>query len=201
MTLATWREGRFGGWRHMGKLAVYTALLLIAAFNLYAVLPVPGMYHDWGAFLESGANANAGLDPYARTGNLTPPLVLPLFQFAAHFDPEASFRAWFISSILFYLAAYLLLIRADSMSSPLQFAYALASAGLADMLLNGQIYSLLLLALASAWLVLRRPRLLVAGVCLGFLIAVKPNFGLILVFLLCAGHLRLALYAGISALP
>jgi hypothetical protein len=53
--------------------------------------------------------------------------------------------------------------------------------------------------MAGAWLLMRRGNLLMAGVLIGLIIAVKPNYALVALLLLAAGHYRPALTAGATA--
>jgi hypothetical protein len=69
-----------------------------------------------------------------------------------------------------------------------------------------QIYAPLLLMMIGAWMLLRREKFVLAGLLIGIVIAVKPNYALVPLMLLAAGYGRIALpaitvAAGISAVP
>ena len=84
--------------------------------------------------------------------------------------------------------------------------WAFALAGFLDTLYLGQIYLPLLLAAVGAWLLLEKGEEVWAGVLIGILVAIKPNFLVWPVLLFLAGHRRpslvcVATAAVISAIP
>lgn len=76
--------------------------------------------------------------------------------------------------------------------------WAAALAGFWDTLVLGQIYVPLALASVIAWLLLRSDRPVLAGLAIGLLVAVKPNFLVWPALLFIAGHPRAALSAGVT---
>ncbi|HVL69114.1 MAG TPA: glycosyltransferase 87 family protein [Vicinamibacterales bacterium] len=199
------------------------ALLLVAcvAWGLDASLPA-GELRDYGSFVASGRAATAGENPYGIhpltfhvvlpgfdvwNPNLNPPVSLPLFALFDTADPHRGFRWWWITSLLAYGAAVLLLTRRyGGRRSLLLPLWALALAGFWDTLALGQIYLPLVLASAGAWLLLDRGRPTAAGILIGVVVAVKPNFAVWPALLLLAGYVRPAAAAGatvvaLSALP
>ncbi|MCC6381463.1 MAG: DUF2029 domain-containing protein [Dehalococcoidia bacterium] len=175
---------------------------------------------DWGSFVASGRAANAGLDPYGvypltfRVGpeaapapNLNPPVSVYAFRAVAPFDPVASQRAWYVASLALYVVVVLTLV-GTSRRGPawLWGLWALALAGIWHTLELDQIYVPLLLLGMGAWLALERGRPVAAGVSMGALAAVKPQFLLWPALLLLARHRRAALAgfataAAFSAVP
>lgn len=193
--------------------AVAVVVLLGAILNgLVAALPGPDLM-DFGSFVESGRAAGQGLDPYgiypltfhvalpgfeAWNPNLNPPPSLPLFQLLARMEPASGFRWWWGVSFLCYAATVWLLARRYG-GGAVPVAWAFALAGFWDTLVLGQIYLPLVLAAMGAWLLLERERPLLAGLLIGVLVAVKPNFAVWPVLLLLAGHVRPVLAATVSA--
>lgn len=193
--------------------ALLSLALLAAILNgLVAALPGPALM-DFGSFVASGQAADQGLDPYgiypltfrvdlpgfeSWNPNLNPPPSLPLFQALAGLDPGAGFRLWWGVSLLCYCAAiWLLARRYGGGAVPVLWAFALA--GLWDTLVLGQIYLALVLAAVGAWLLLDRGRPIAAGLLIGLVVAMKPNFAVWPVLLLLAGHGRPAAAAALSA--
>jgi hypothetical protein len=188
------------------------ALLAVILSGLVAALPGPALM-DFGSFVASGRAAGQGLDPYgiypltfrvelpgfeSWNPNLNPPPSLPLFQALAGLDPSAAFRLWWAVSLLCYCAAVWLLARRYG-GGVVAVLWAFALAGLWDTLVLGQIYLALVLAAVAAWLLLDRGRPVAAGLLIGLVVAVKPNFAVWPVLLLLAGHTRPAAAAVLSA--
>ena len=193
-------------------LALCLAVLIVDGVR--RARPV-GELRDFGSFIASGRAAAEGKNPYGVhpltfhvvlpgfdvwNPNLNPPVSVPAFQWLGRFDPEGTFRAWWAVSLFCYLAAVWLLVRrygpGRSWLLPL---WALALAGVWDTLALGQIYLPLVLAAVGAWLLLDSGRHIAAGVLIGVVIAVKPNFAVWPVLLLLAGHARAPLTAAGTA--
>ena len=77
--------------------------------------------------------------------------------------------------------------------------WASALAGFWDTLFLGQIYLPLVLAGVAAWLLLERGAGLWAGLLIGIVVAMKPNFLVWPVLLLLSGHYRSAVAAFVIA--
>ncbi len=139
--------------------------------------------------------------------NLNPPVVLLAFEPLSRLDPLSSRRAWYVLSLAFAVLAVAALARAyPRFSSPWRVLWVLAFAGTWFTLQMGQLYTLLMLLAAGAWLLLRRGKQVPAGILLGILVAVKPQFGLWPLLLLLAGLWPAALSAAsvaviLSVLP
>lgn len=201
------------------ELLALTALallsLVIIATELQRVLPAQEL-RDFGTFFASAKAAAEGLNPYGIypltyhavipgyegwNENLNPPISALLFQPFTLLDPDTSFRVWRGISLATYLAAVGLLLwrYARGFEAILLLPLCLGLAGVWDTLLLGQIYTPLVLCAVSAWLLLERDRFIWAGLLIGILIAMKPNFLVWPVLLFLSGHHRPALVSGAAA--
>jgi hypothetical protein len=192
-------------------LAVLSLLAIMAEFPRIA--PSRDLW-DFGSFVASGRAAAEGLNPYgiypltlrvelpgfeSWNPNLNPPISALLFQLFDVAEPEEVFRVWRWISVAFYVATVLLLVlRFRGPEAPLMALWAFALAGFWDTLFLGQIYLPLVFAAVAAWLLLERGAWLWAGILIGIVVAMKPNFLVWPVLLFLAGHRRPAL-AGVAA--
>jgi hypothetical protein len=192
-----------------GWLIAAIAIVLIVS-DVARVLPNHGLW-DFGSFVASARAAREGLNPYgvypltmhvvlpgfdSFNPNLNPPVSALLFRAFDATDPQASLRVWWGISVVCYLAAVLLLLaRYGVRRAVLVGLPALALAGFADTLFLGQIYLPLVLAAVAAWLLLERGQGTAAGVLIGLVVAMKPNFLVWPVLLLLSRHHRPALVA------
>jgi alpha-1,2-mannosyltransferase len=174
--------------RVVGYTAIVAGVVLVV-LNALAARPRPGIYLDFGSFWESGRLANMGADPYGigpltfivpspsgpvAAPNLNPPVLLPLFQWLAGFDPGQAFGVWWVLSLLLYLGTLALLARWQR--PPLvRLLWAVNLAGLWHTQELGQVYVPLLLLAVVAWQLLARGHQWGAGALLGVLVALKPN--------------------------
>jgi alpha-1,2-mannosyltransferase len=189
------------------------ATLVIAALALLIVISAAWAFRDgrglldWGSFWASGDAANHGEDPYGvypdtfsvagvPAPNLNPPISVYPFQLAAKFDAAASRDAWDIFTLVGFTVCVAALWRAYPERGAVTVVAAFALAGLWHTLELGQIYVPLLMALTAAWLLLRDGDAWQAGVALGTIAAIKPQFAIIPALLLLAGQWR----AGASGL-
>lgn len=165
------------------------------------------------AYWVSGDAAWKGLDPFAvyqstpvfhpRPGvtvldpNLNPPTMLPLFQLLALVEMHVGAVIWTIlSATLFYGACWTLIRRYKP--HPVAVPWLLLSPIFADSLILGQTYTLLFALGVGGWLMLDKRRDIAAGIFIGLLCALKPNFGVWPLFLLLSGRWRPAICAGIA---
>jgi hypothetical protein len=177
---------------------------------------------DFGSFVASARAAREGLNPYgiypltlhvslpgfeSWNPNLNPPISALLFRAFDVADPAVSFRVWFWVSVACHLATVFLVLRCQRPPEPWAVAaWCLGLAGFWDTLFLGQIYVPLALAAAAAWFLLNRGASAWAGILIGIVAALKPNFLVWPVLLFLAGHRRPALAAfttvlAISAVP
>ena len=194
--------------------AAMAALLVLIADSLAAALPSPALM-DYGSFVASGRAAAEGLNPYgiypltfhvelpgfeSWNPNLNPPVSLPLFELFDRTDPHHGFRLWWAFSAVCYGVTVALLVRRYGAGPHRLLAlWALALAGFWDTLVLGQIYVPLVLATVGAWLALEDGRPMLAGVLIGVVVAVKPNFLVWPGLLFLAGHVRPAIATGVTA--
>ena len=198
-----------------GWLIAAIALVLIAS-DVARVLPNHGLW-DFGSFVASARAAREGLNPYgvypltmhvvlpgfdSYIPNLNPPISALLFRAFDLTDPQASLRVWWAISVACYVVTVLLLVaRYGARRAVLTGLPALALAGFSDTLFLGQIYLPLVLAAVGAWLLLERGHGAFAGVLIGLVVAMKPNFLVWPVLLLLSRHYRPAFVAfGVAAL-
>jgi hypothetical protein len=187
-----------------------TCLTIVAAWGLHRALP-SGELRDFGSFVASADAAARGANPYGIHAltfhvvlpgfdvwnpNLNPPVSVLLFRPFLASPPQQAFRWWWTVSFLCYLATIALLAqRYRSPRAALLSLWALALAGFWDTLVLGQIYIPLVLMATAAWLLLERGYQSAAGVLIGIVVAVKPNFAAWPLMLFFAGHLRAPLIA------
>lgn len=203
-------------------LIVCLVILLVIVFfvNIVFVLNSPNGLHDFGSFIASGRLALEGKNPYSAdsplifsvifpgnglTGtapNLNPPISVLIFKSFANFNPLNSLMVWRIISVIFFAAALFILHRAypiKGFKAVMRMVGAFSLAGFWHNLQLGQIYTLLLLLTALVWVLIKNNRSIAAGLFLGILIAIKPNF-IFWAFLLClVGNWRSFLSAGLTA--
>jgi hypothetical protein len=164
--------------------------------------------NPYGEYLETFHSNFSRFGGAARAPdlNLNPPSLLPLFQAAAHLPMAQYAIAWNIGSFfIFAIAAALLLWFQPEMQNR-QILWLLLARPVFDTFFNGQIYSLLFLFAALAWLFYKSGRETAAAVMIGLFVSIKPTMGLWPVFLFLAGHRKLALRTvwmilGVAALP
>jgi len=211
----------------IAPLPVAGAILLIGIIllNLFWVIDHPasptdlGSLKDLGSFLHSGAAHREGLNPYAyhpliqplpisQEGlNLNPPISVYAFDLLSRFDPSAVKVGFIAISCLSYFGAVFALMRAYPEKRTLLVALSMiALAGFWHMLWYLQLYAPLLLGVVAAWLLIRNGNLFWGGILIGLVIALKPNYAVVPLILLAAGHYRIALLAigaaaCISAIP
>lgn len=205
--------------RRAGAFVAAAILLLAIVQGMAEALPGPDLL-DFGSFLASGRAAARGDNPYgiypetfhvvlpgfeSWNPNLNPPVALPLFQWFARFDPHDGFRMWWALSFVCQ-AALVWMLEARYRRGVVAVLWAFALAGFWDTLVLGQIYAPLALAATGAWLLEDRGRPIAAGLLIGVVAAVKPNFLVWPALLLLSGHHRSALAAiaaaaVLSALP
>jgi hypothetical protein len=169
---------------------------------------------DFGSFYASGQAAAQGLDPFdvypltmdANLGrghgaavNLNAPLSVVLFQPLAGLDVSAARLGWFVATLVAYAVMVISLWRAyPAVRAPFYVLWPLAMAGFWDTVNLGQVYVFLALPTTIAWLLLaRRPA--AAGLLLGAVVAIKPNFLIWPLLLLLSGERRASLVAFASA--
>ncbi len=188
--------------RLLAKALVIALLFWMGAQNAAFAFRT-GKYFDFGSFIAAGEAANFGLNPYGpwplvhktwhgtemfQAVNLNAPLSVLTFQPLARLDHGLSHVLWLVGSYLVFAAVVLWLARRFH-ATPNKVLALLLLDGAWTTLVMGQVYSFLLLPAALGFFLLRH-RPILAGACLGFVVAFKPSFLLWLVFLICARHYR-----------
>lgn len=196
---------RFGN--ALGYVLVFLTLAVVLIINLLPFFDSQDALMDFGSFYASGLKLQNGENPYdpnsefifeidfAEIGaggkmvNLNPPISVVLFRLLPQFDPHRALAIWQIFSALLYAASIFLLGKhyRSHLSIP-GLAWAFVLAGFWHTIILGQIYTLLLAFTVLGWIALQRRQFLLAGLMIGLLIAIKPNFAIWSLFLLLAGN-------------
>ncbi len=174
---------------------------------------------DFGSFYAAGLKAQNGENPYdpnseyifdinfSRVGaggkmmNLNPPISVVIFRALSYFDPHRSLIIWQIVSAVLYASVVIMLGWYYKQNiAPTKIIWAFTLAGFWHTIVLGQIYSLLLLFTALGWLFLQRGKYVPAGIVIGLVVAIKPNFVIWPIFLLASGYYITFLAAAVSGL-
>ncbi len=157
---------------------------------------------DYGSLYASGSLANLHVNPYRdhplvshirdvdRHGpytplqgnrvnaiNLNPPVVLYLFRLLARLDPKTSYVTWACVSAGLFIASVLLVLRTyPAKKLRIRVLWILSMGAVWHTFQLGQIYMILLFCAAIAWWALREHKWLAAGISIGIICAIKPNF-------------------------
>lgn len=200
---------------------LFIVYLFISYFvNLFSLSNLSEIISDYGSFIASGLLSNSGTNPYSIDNpfinyvsfpsigvqgiapNLNPPISVLLFEFLAKFNIEDSIHIWrILMGVLFLISVIILELKypAKAQTRILRVFWALSLAGFWHMIRIGQIYGFVSLFSVLAWVLIREKKYILAGIFLGLLIAIKPNFVFWALILLIVGNWRLFLYAGITA--
>lgn len=204
--------------RHLWTASVLVILATLLGFNIiitYQFIKVDSLL-DFGSFVASGKAIASGEDPYTsesdlifhvtfwdgevggKMPNLNPPVSLLAFQYLAYTNPYSAIFIWRIVSIALYIASLLVLFSLYRPINSSEVLWALCLGGFWHTIELGQIYTFLLFCLALAWYFNEKGNPILAGFLLGLLIAVKPNFIVMLPFLFIGKQNALGLSALIS---
>lgn len=133
--------------------------------------------------------------------NLNPPITAMIFGYVSRFDPYQLFRIWqVVSAILFTGLVFVLTAVYKQNITPAIFIWAFTLAGFWQTLTLGQIYVVLLLFIVLGWIFLQRKKYLLAGIAIGVVVAIKPNFILWPIFLLVSGYFVTFLVSALCSL-
>lgn len=175
-----------------------------------------GNLRVFGTFWASGWAAAHHLNPYAvypltfrlhpfsnnrviTDLNLSPPALLPFFAGWASMSPGTAVKIWALLSVALFLASAALLLREHGRRiQHRQLFWLLLGPSAFDAILMGQDYAIFLALAVGVWLLFRRNMEVSTGICLGILVAAKPNYALWPIFLACCGHTRIAKTAAIT---
>ena len=181
--------------------------IVLITINILPFLDGKNDLMDFGSFYASGLKIRNGENPYdpnseyifeinfSRVGaggkmmNLNPPISVIIFEFMSRFDPHQSLIIWQVTSAILYAGIIFLLATTYKQNvRPAIFLWAFTLAGFWHTLVLGQIYILLLLFTVLGWIFLQRGKYVPAGIAIGLVVAIKPNFILWPIFLLFSGY-------------
>jgi alpha-1,2-mannosyltransferase len=203
------------------NILIICGLLFSYFINLVFLYNGLDSLHDFGSFIASGQLAIQGKNPYSIDSplifkvsfpkinlegvapNLNPPISVLLFQPLSKIDPFQSINFWRILSIILFLLSLFILQKAFPIKSSnriLQIAWAISLAGFWHSIQLGQLYCAMLFITTLVIFFLKNGKFILAGIFLGFLIAIKPNFIFWAFLLLAGGNLRTFVSAGLTAL-
>jgi len=157
---------------------------------------------DYGSLYASASLANLHVNPYRdhplvlhirgidRHGpetplqgssinaiNLNPPILLYPFRLLAHLNPDVSYIVWTCISAGLFIASVLLVLRMyPAKRLKIRVLWILAMGAVWYTFHLGQIYMILLFCASIAWWALREHKWLAAGISIGIICAIKPNF-------------------------
>jgi len=202
-----------------GFTLIYVLISLTIIINILSIQPALDQLLDFGSFIAAGKESIAGKNPYTidsplvfkvesqntdqtlPSPNLNPPISIILFRQLAYLDPVWAVSMWrIITTILFGTAILILAKSYPKFTTPTRIVWALSLAGVWNTILLGQIYAPLLILLISTCIFAERGYFKLAGVMLGCIIALKPNFAFWLILLAASGYRTVALSAIITSL-
>ncbi len=181
---------------------------LAIGFGILQVVNVPAQLMDFATFVAAGRAALIATNPYARVPvvvlapaphqvlgdpNLNAPVSALLFVPFALLPLEAGlwiFRG--LSMAAYAVVLWLVHKHAPGVVTPGRLLWAFAVGGVWSTLANGQIYIVLMAALVVGLLCARRGQPWLAGLLVGLVVAVKPNFIVLPILLFLAGHRKLS---------
>jgi hypothetical protein len=188
-----------------GRMMAGIYFIVCIAFGAKLAIAHLALPMDFGSFLASGQMALDGNNPYGYdhalvfnvpiheynlvipSPNLNPPISIPLFKWIAIIvsDPVQAAIAWKLISFCLYLVFLYLLARwFPQAATLLTVLWAISLAGFWQTTQVGQLYIPLLFLCALAWQSLEKGNVVVAGICMGLLISIKPQFVFWPIFLL-----------------
>lgn len=135
--------------------------------------------YDWPAFARELSGSVAGLGDTLFL-SVYPPVLAVLFAPLGRLGYGTALVAWSAVSAGVYALSLAAVFRSCTILHPHRGTYVLAAAGFVpfqQLILHGQVGSLVLGLFVAAWLALRRGRLFWVGLSLGLLI-LKPQFGI-----------------------
>jgi Glycosyltransferase family 87 len=210
------------------------ACLLLIGFQAFISFNFNAKHNltDYGSLYASASLANVHVDPYRdhplvfhlreiyRHGpdtplqgnrvdaiNLNPPVLLYPFRPLSRLYPDTSFFTWTCISVGLFVASVLLVLNMyPAERLRIRVLWILTLGGVWYTFRLGQIYMILLFLTSLAWWALRKQKWLAAGISIGLICAIKPNF-LVWPGLLIVGKSKkigfaaMATTAVISAIP
>ncbi len=190
------------------KLAIKWSLVIVMI--LLNFLLSSHYYHpgDLDSFLSSGRAAmnrtnpyTAGTQHYGPLFNRNPPISLLAFMPLSNFTVDQVYPIMYVVSAVLSIASVIMLYLWYRPNIPFLHASVIfASSGLWTIFSVGQIYIFLLLDMVIAWILIHKKNYILAGLFIGFLVSIKPNFILWPVLLFLAGFRKVSISAIVSAI-
>ncbi|ODU02461.1 MAG: hypothetical protein ABS81_17460 [Pseudonocardia sp. SCN 72-86] len=182
-------------------VALGTAVTLTVRYSpiLLSMVPSPDMrelHPDFDTFWHSAVAMLHGDDIYrtpAKLTNLNPPVLSVLLAPFALLEALPAYRLWALLTVLMIVGAVWAVareLRIGRLWTAAALLALLLSSPLHGTLLLGQIYGLLLVALAAGWIAERRGRPMLAAVLFGVAVAFKPSLAPILLLPFVQGRWR-----------
>jgi len=203
----------------VGLTVLYLFFLATLIINFTPFMDSQDALMDFGSFYAAGLKAQNGENPYdpnskyifdinfSRVGaggkmmNLNPPISIVAFRALSYFNPHQSLIIWQMASVVLYAGAVIMLARYYRQNiTPAKIIWAFTLAGFWHTVVLGQIYSVLLLLTALGWILLQKRKYAWAGLAIGLVVAIKPNFVIWPIFLLASGYYVTFLAAAVCGL-
>lgn len=198
---------------------VYLILALVTVLNLISIQPALGELLDFGSFISAGKAAQEGKSPYTTDSplvfqvtsqstdqtlpspNLNPPVSVIFFGLLADIDPVKAVSVWRMISVAMFVTGVLILaISYPKFTNPVRILWAFNLAGFWNTIALGQIYAPIFLLAIGVWIFTGKGYHILAGIMLGAIIAIKPNFIFWLLLLGIAGQTATILSAAVTFL-
>ncbi len=170
---------------------------------------------DFGSFYSSGAAFLRHDNPYSYeldnifvvefdgqeviSPNLNPPSSLYLILLFTLFPLYLSVKIWRILSIIIYILC-LFLLKINFQISKTKLLWGFCLAGFWHTVELGQIYVVLLLFITLAWIFIKNEKQILAGVFIGLLLVIKPNFAIWVLILVFSNNKKIFLSAVSTAI-
>ncbi|MDQ3006209.1 MAG: DUF2029 domain-containing protein [Chloroflexota bacterium] len=198
---------------------VYFLISLVTVLNLISIQPALGGLLDFGSFISAGKAAQEGKNPYTTDSplvfqvesqntdqtlsspNLNPPVSIIFFRPLADIDPSKAVSAWRVISAVMFVAGVFILARSyPKFTNPIRILWAFNLAGFWNTIALGQIYAPVFLLAIGVWIFTEKGYSKLAGIMLGIIIAIKPNFIFWLLLLGFAGQITTIFSAAATVL-
>jgi len=196
------------------KTIILPSYLLTAIF--FSALLTIGHFPqemDFGSFLASGQESLAQENPYdiknnlvftvysTPSPNLNPPISVSFFRLLAKINADSISlaAAWKIISILWYAAIVIHLFKTNpSFFNTKQVLWIFALTGFWQTIEVGQIYMPLVGIAVLAWDNLKKDKTVAAGILIGILISIKPQFAIWALLLFFTNQKTAAMYSALT---
>jgi hypothetical protein len=197
------------------RIFIIFVLILVITINLLMLKGSLDSPLDFGSFAASGINFVQGINPYdptsplifeiyfpvldagGRLPNLNPPITLLFFKLITEANIGQAIDIWRGLSFILYIVTVIILVQFYRLPA-VYLVWSLSLAGFWHTIELGQIYVPLLTFSVLIWILTGKGRNLEAGIFLGLLISVKPNFLIWVLILFAANNWRMGLSAMVT---